>query len=198
MGAVAAPASTTEALAMLEAAWGFLADLDPATLPAPVLADACWGWNRPTRSARRPRGRMLAAFDAQDGPVAYGQRNIRTWLVHTARVTKGQASSTRPCSGWPSATGRCWPGSATATCTKSIALQLAKWTRDIPGGVPGPGRGDPDRRGPGRRGPAGAGRDLRGDPLPHRPARPAMAARTPTGACPWRPRWTAPGCCAGT
>ena len=55
--------------------------------------------------------------------------------------------------------------------TKSVALQLARWTRPIPDEFRGQAE-DPGRGGPGRGRPAGAGRDLRGYPLPHRPAGP--------------------------
>ena len=132
MGAVIAPASAAEAVAMLEAAWGFLADLDPPSLPAPALSECLLGMERADAVGAAARGRLLAAFDAQDGPVANGQRNIRTWLVHTARVTKGQAFEHQAVQRLAEAHRPLLAGLRGQVVTKSIALQLAKWTRAIP------------------------------------------------------------------
>jgi hypothetical protein len=82
---------------------------------------------RPRRSAK-----YLAAFDAQDGSVADGQRITRTWLVHCTRVTRGQAAEHRALE----ALARARPvllGSLAEgdVLTKSVALQLARWTRAI-------------------------------------------------------------------
>jgi len=35
---------------------------------------------------------MLAAYDTKGKHLADGQKKLRTWLVHTARVTRGQAA----------------------------------------------------------------------------------------------------------
>ncbi len=73
------------------------------------------------------------AFDAQDGPVADGQRTTRPWLVHSLRVTKGQAGEHQAVQALArshhvlhAALAEGW------VLTKSEALQLAKWTRAIP------------------------------------------------------------------
>jgi len=71
MCAVTIPASAGEVMGMLDsalrmqrAALGFLAQMDAADVPAAAAAAA--------------RGQLLAAFDAQDGSVADGQRTART------------------------------------------------------------------------------------------------------------------------
>jgi hypothetical protein len=117
---------------MLEAAWGFLADLDVASLPTPVLGECLLGMERADAVAAAARGPMLAAFDAQDGPVANGQRNICTWLVHTARVTKGQAFEHQAVQRLAEGHRPLRAGLRDQVVTKSVALQLARWTRDIP------------------------------------------------------------------
>ena len=79
------------------------------------------------------RGRLLEAFDAQDGHLANGQRTTRTWLVHTTRITKGQADEHKAVQ--VLARGHQPLVAALAeghVITKSVALQLAKWTRPIP------------------------------------------------------------------
>ena len=79
---------------------------------------------------------MLAAYDAQDGPVADGQRTARTWLVHSTRVTRGQAGEHQAvqalAEGHPVLLAGLREAGAVST---SVALQLARWTRPIPAEV---------------------------------------------------------------
>ena len=95
MSTVMVPASAGEALGMLECAAGFLADLDAAGLPAEVLDECLRGMERADAVQAAARGRLLGAFDAKDGPVGDGQRTTRAWLVHSLRVTRGQAGGYR-------------------------------------------------------------------------------------------------------
>ncbi len=99
MCTVTVPASAGEALEMLKsaqrvqrAALGFLADMDAAGMPAQALAECLEGLEQADAVEAAARGQLLAAFDAQDGSVADGQRTTRTWLVHVTRVTRGQAA----------------------------------------------------------------------------------------------------------
>ncbi len=67
------------------------------------------------------------------GSVADGQRTARTWLVHCTRVTKGQAAEHKAVQ----VLARRHPVLAAGLAegdvlTKSMALQLARWTRRIP------------------------------------------------------------------
>ena len=173
MSAIAVPSNADEALGTLESALGFLAAEDAADMPGETVAECLRGLERADAMEAAARGRLLAAFDAQDGHLADGQRTTRTWLVHTTRVTKGQADEYQAIQAL--ARGHAPLLAALAeghVLTKSVALQLARWTRPIPGRIPGRGRGDPGRRRPGRHRPARPGRDLRRDPRPHRPPRP--------------------------
>jgi hypothetical protein len=85
------PASAGDALKMLEAALGFLADADFTEMPAEVQAECLAGLERADAIQAAARGRLLASFDTQDGSLSYGQRTTRALLVHCLRVTKGQA-----------------------------------------------------------------------------------------------------------
>jgi hypothetical protein len=119
---------------MQQAAAGFLAAADTADLPAEVLAEGLRELECADAAAAAVRGRFLEAFDAQDGPVADGQRTCRTWLVHVTRVTKSQAAEHRAVQ----ALARDHPVLLAALAeghvlTKSAALQVAKWIRAIPG-----------------------------------------------------------------
>ena len=128
------PGSAGQALEMLESVLRSLAGLDAAELPAEVLAERLRVLERADAVGAALRGRYLAAFDAQDGPVADGQRTSRTWLVHTTRVTRGQAGEHQAVQALardhPVLLGALAEGHV---LTRSAALQVAKWTRAIPG-----------------------------------------------------------------
>jgi hypothetical protein len=141
MCTAAVPASIGEALGMLRSglamqrsAAGFLAAADAAGLPAEVLAEGLRELECADATGAAVRGRFLEAFDAADGHVADGQRTARVWLVHCTRVTKGQAAEhlaverlSRDHPVLHAALAEGW------VISKSVALQLAKWTRAIPG-----------------------------------------------------------------
>jgi hypothetical protein len=131
--AVLVPGDLPEALAMLDGALGFLADMDAAGTPAAVLAVGLRALERADAVGAAARGRMLAAFDAQDGPVADGQRTTRTWLVHSTRVTRGQAAEHKAVQALAEGHRVLLAGLREGgVVTKSIALQLARWTAAIP------------------------------------------------------------------
>jgi len=133
MCAQTGPASVEQALAMLESAAGFLADVDVAELPAAVLAGELRGMERVDAVLAVPRGRSLAAFDAKDGHVADGQRTVRVWEVNVLGVTKGQAAEYRAVQSLVRDHEPLRAGLREGdTVSKSVALQLARWTRDIP------------------------------------------------------------------
>src|SRR5580704_19753887 len=141
MCSTTAPATAAEALAMLESAaglqrsaLGFLAAQDAAGLPAAAVADQLRALERYGAVQAAVRGRLLAVFDAQDGHLADGQRNTRAWLVHCTRVTRGQAAEYQALQALardhPVLHAALAEGWALST---SEALQLARWTRAIPG-----------------------------------------------------------------
>jgi Domain of unknown function (DUF222) len=133
MGTMTGPASAAEALGMLESAMGFLAAVDAAQMPTAAVAQCLRALERTDAVGAVARGRLLAAFDSQDGSVADGQRTNRTWLVHSTRVTRGQAAEYLA----EQALAQHHPPLAAALAegyvvTKSVALQLARWTQAIP------------------------------------------------------------------
>jgi len=132
--AVPAGASAGEALGLVESLLGSLAGEDAAGLPAEVAAERLRALERVDAVGAALRGRYLQAFDAQDGPVADGQRTARTWLVHVTRVTKGQAAEHQAVQALARRHPVLWAALAEGrVLTRSVALQLAKWTRAIPG-----------------------------------------------------------------
>jgi hypothetical protein len=130
---MAGPASTGEALDMLELAMGYLADTDATGLPAQTLAECLAGLERIDAIGAAARGSLLAAFDAADAHLADGQRTTRTWLVHQLRITKGQAAEHLAAAALARQHPRLRAGLRQGQpLTKSVALQLARWLRDIP------------------------------------------------------------------
>ncbi len=134
------PATAAEALGLLESALGmqqrvlrFLAAQDAAGLPAPAVADQLRALERGDAVGSALRGRLLEVFDTQDGHLAGGQRSTRAWLVHSLRVTRGQAAEhlavqalARSHRVLHAALAEGW------VLTTSEALQLARWTKAIP------------------------------------------------------------------
>jgi hypothetical protein len=133
MDAVRVPAGSPDELDLLESVMGSLAGTDPADLAETEVARRLRVLERVDAIGAAVRGGLLTAFDARDGHVADGQRTTRTWLVHVTRVTKGQAAEHKAVQ----VLARSHPVLLAALAeghmlTKSVALQLAKWTRPIP------------------------------------------------------------------
>jgi hypothetical protein len=90
--AVPAPASTAEALAMLEAVMGYLAAADPAAMPADTQARALKGLERLDAVETAARACLLGAFAAAKAYTGDGDYSPRSWLIHRTRITRGAAA----------------------------------------------------------------------------------------------------------
>ena len=140
MCTAAVPASAGEALRMLHAslatarsAAGFLAAKGVADLSTEAVAEGLRELECADAAGAAARGVLLAAFDAQDGPVGDGQRTVRTWLVNVTGVTKGQAGQYKALESLARDHPVLHAGLAGGhVITKSVALQVARWTRAIP------------------------------------------------------------------
>jgi len=133
MSATAVPSNADEALRMLESALGFLAATASADMPAQAVAECLRALERADAVEAAARARLLEVFDAQDGSLADGQRTTRTWLVHSTRVTKGQAAEYKAIQALARDHAPLLAALAEGyVITKSVALQLARWTRPIP------------------------------------------------------------------
>ena len=132
MGAVAVPASAAEAIQMSHTSAGYLADLDAAQLPAEALGQYIRELVQADAVITAALAQMLAAYDAKDGHLSDGQRSLGAWLVHMARVTRGHAAEYKAMRALPRDHEPLLAGLRAKAVTKSMALQLAKWTREIP------------------------------------------------------------------
>ena len=126
------PPSAAEALDVIEAMAGVVADADAAQMPAGEPAAHLAATERIGAVLAAARGRYLAAFDAKDGHLADGQKTLRTWLVNVLGVTKAQAARYRAQQALWRDHAVLWAGLRAKAVPASLALQLAQWTTDIP------------------------------------------------------------------
>ncbi|MGH3192460.1 MAG: DUF222 domain-containing protein [Streptosporangiaceae bacterium] len=133
MDAVTVPAGA-DALVILESVMRSLASADPAELPDAEVARRLRVLERVDAIEAAVRGGLLEALDATDGHLADGQRTSRTWLVHVTGVTKGQAGEHKAVQALARDHPALRAGLAEGwVISKSVALQLGRWTRAIPG-----------------------------------------------------------------
>ncbi len=85
-------ATPAVALAMLESALDALNGADMAALPAAAQAECLRGLERAGAKHTAARASVLAAFTAQGGFEADGQRCARSWLRWQTQVTGGAAA----------------------------------------------------------------------------------------------------------
>ncbi len=132
MSTVPAFASPREAREAVRAGLGYLADLDAASMPAEALGQYIRELVQADAVLTAALAGLLAAFDAKDGHQADGQRSLRTWLVHMTRVTRAQAAQYQAIQALSRHHEPLLAGLRTKALTKSVAVQLAKWTQAIP------------------------------------------------------------------
>ena len=127
------PPGSGEALDMLESLLTVLARVDPAQFPDDVVARGPRVLEHAEAVQAAVRGRLLQAFDARNVHLADGQRTARAWLVHSLRVTPGQAGEYKAEQALARDHQVLQAGLAEGdVLTKSAALQLAKWAKPIP------------------------------------------------------------------
>ena len=85
------PASTAQALGMLESAMGYLSAADATAMAAQNQAQALIALERVHAMGTAARASILAAFTSGQGYCADADYSPRAWLIHKTRVTKGAA-----------------------------------------------------------------------------------------------------------
>ena len=128
----AAPASTGEALAMVRAGLGYLADCDAGSLATAAQAEALIGLERAEAQHTAARAKILAAFTGQQGYEADGYYGAASWLRAITRVTKGAAAAA---TGWARRLDA-HPVIAAALAAGQFPVSLARlicdWTDKLP------------------------------------------------------------------
>jgi len=132
MSTVPTFASPREAREAVRAGLGYLADMDAAQLSAEELGQYIRELVQVDAVLTAALAPMLAAYDAKDGHLADGQKTLGAWLVHMARVTRGQAAQYKAVRALHRDHEPLLAGLRIRALTTSVALQLARWTRQIP------------------------------------------------------------------
>ena len=127
-----APANTGQALAMLRAGLGYLADCDAGSLGTAAQAEALIGLEAAEAQHTAARAKILAAFTAQQGYEADGYYGPASWLRAITRVTRGAAAAA---AGWARRLGA-HPVIAAALAAGQLPVSLARlicdWTDKLP------------------------------------------------------------------
>ncbi len=124
--------NASDKFGLVESLLAELAGEDVAGQPVAVTAEGLRALERVDAVGAAVRGRLLHAFDAQQGSVGDGQRTTRTWLVNCLRITKGQAGEYQAILALAAGHEPLLAGLRDRILTKSVALQLARWTKAIP------------------------------------------------------------------
>jgi Domain of unknown function (DUF222)/HNH endonuclease len=135
------PASAADAAAMAQAALGWLAEADVASLTTAEQADCLRSLERARSMHTAAQARILAAFHAQDGSADDGHGSTRTWLKWQTQISGGAAGEAmgwmRRLSAHPAVAGAL----ASAGVSESWARHICEWT----GRLPAEHRGDADQ-----------------------------------------------------
>jgi Domain of unknown function (DUF222)/HNH endonuclease len=128
----AVPSAPVEALAMVQAGLGWLAQADAASLPTEVQAELLRGLEQAESAHTAARARVLGAFAAQQGFEDDGAGSAGSWLRWQARITRGAASGAV---GWMRRLAA-HPAVAAALAAGEIspswAREICAWTDKLP------------------------------------------------------------------
>ncbi len=129
----APPATAADAVAMAQAALGWLAAADAASLTTAEQAGCLRALERAASMHTAARSRVLAAFHAQGGYEDDGHGSARTWLKWQTRVTTGAAYGAigwmRRLAAHPAVADTL----AAGTMSESWARSICEWSDALPG-----------------------------------------------------------------
>ena len=127
-----APSSTGQALAMVRAGLGYLADCDAGNLTTAAQAEALVGLEHAEAQHTAARAKILSVFTAQQGYEADGYYGAASWLRAITRVTNGAAGAA---TGWARRLAA-HPVIAAALAAGQLPVSLARlicdWTDKLP------------------------------------------------------------------
>jgi hypothetical protein len=134
MGTVTAPASADEAMAMVHAGLGYLANADATQLSSGEQARLLRQLEQGDAVSTAARAAVLGAFTAAQGYAADAAYNARAWLIHQTGITRGAAAGhvawARRAAGHP----RVAAALAARQVSESYARLICQWTDKLPGG----------------------------------------------------------------
>src|SRR5215472_9463178 len=133
MSSVVSPGNADEALEMLVAAMGYLAEADATAMTAEEQARCLRVLERATATGTAARTSVLSAFTAGQGYSADADYSPRAWLIHKTGVTKAAAVAysawTRRAAEHP----QVFAAMAAGELPESAARTICVWTDKLPG-----------------------------------------------------------------
>ena len=133
MSTTPAPASTSEAMAMMRAGLIYMAAADPAEMTPQFQAGYLRAQEQNDAISTATRARVLAAFTAARGYTADADYSPTSWLIHRTGVTKGAARAhlawSRRAGSHPRVVAALAEGDV---LTDSMAATICGWIDTIP------------------------------------------------------------------
>jgi Domain of unknown function (DUF222) len=117
-----------EALAVLEAAMGYLSAADATAMPTETQAQVLRVLERATAMGTAARACILGAFTATRGYSADGDYSPRSWLIHRTQITRGAATAHTAWARRAAAHPRIAQALAAGEISESSARTVCAWT----------------------------------------------------------------------
>jgi hypothetical protein len=131
MGATA-PADARQALDMIRAGLGYLADADAAQLATATQAECLRELEQDAAALTAARAWMLAAFTAGQGPAGDGDYSAVSWLIHRTGITRGAAVGHSAWARRTSTHSRVQAALAAGQVSESAGRLICLWTDKLP------------------------------------------------------------------
>jgi hypothetical protein len=126
------PASTAQALGMLESAMGYLNAADATAMAAQNQAQALMALERVHSMGTAARASILAAFTSAQGYSADADHSPRAWLIHKTRITKGTAVGYTARARRKAAHPQVVAALAGGQLSESFGRMICAWTGSLP------------------------------------------------------------------
>jgi Domain of unknown function (DUF222) len=126
------PASTAQALGMLQSAMGYLAAADATAMAAETQAQCLHALERANSVGTAARTSILSAFTAGQGYCADADYSPRAWLIHKTRITKGAAVGYTAWVRRAAAHPQVAAALAAGEISESVARTICGWTDKLP------------------------------------------------------------------
>ena len=126
------PASTAQALGMLQSAMGYLAAADATAMAADTQAQCLQALEQANSIGTMARTSILAAFTSGQGYSADADYSPRAWLIHKTQVTKGAAVGYTAWVRRAAAHPEIAAALAAGKISESVARTICGWTDKLP------------------------------------------------------------------
>jgi hypothetical protein len=126
------PASTTQALGMLESAMGYLSATDATAMAAETQTQCLMALERVNSMGTAARASILAAFTSGQGYAADADYSPRAWLIHKTRITKGAAVGHTAWARRTVAHPQVVAALAAGEMSESFGRTICQWTDKLP------------------------------------------------------------------